>query len=263
MENLNINKLFANFDLTGKVAVVLGGTRGIGRGIALGLAQAGADVISSSRNEKNCKQVAEEIEAIGRKTLVFPTDASNYDSIKALRDKAIAEFGKVDILVNSQGTEVRGDTLNCTLEDWRKLLTINLETVFMAMKIFGEKMVENKSGKVINIASMSSFLGIAGSPAYTASKGGVNQLTKATALEWAKENVQVNAIAPGWFRTELTDQIFSEPESAKKIVDKIPYGRPGTVDELAGAAIFLASQASDYVTGITIPVDGGFLYNAV
>lgn len=263
MENLDISKTFANFNLSGKVAVVIGGTRGIGRGIALGLAQAGADVVPTSRKEKNCKIVMEEIKSLGKKSLLFPLDVTNYAQLKALRDKVIEEFGHVDILVNSQGTEARGDTLECSLEDWQNIMAVNLESVFMATKIFGEKMVERGSGKVINIASLSSFLGIAGSPAYTATKGGVNQLTKSTALEWATKNVQVNAIAPGWFRTELTDQIFSEPDSAKKIIDRIPYGRPGTVDELAGAAIFLASHASKYVTGITIPVDGGYLYNCV
>lgn len=250
---------YASFDLTGKVGVVIGGTTGIGRAIAIGLAQAGADIIPVSRRLDKSEEVAEIIRGLGRKSFAMSVDATDLEQLKKLRDKVMEEFGHVDILVNSQGTETRGDTINVSLEEWDRVLKVNLDSVFYASKIFGEIMVKQKSGKVINIASMASFIGIAGSPAYCASKGGINQLTKTMALEWAKENVQVNAIAPGWFETDITSQIFSEPKMKKYIEDHIPYGRIGETKELAGAAIFLASKASDYVTGVTLPVDGGFL----
>lgn len=253
-------KEYVNFDLTGKVAVVVGGTRGIGRALSLGLAQAGADVAPVSRKEENSIKVAEEVRALGRKALSFGVDATDYDTMKKLRDEVVKQFGRVDILVNCQGIEQRGDILGLSLENWRKVIGVNLESVFMSMKIFGEVMVKQQKGKVINIASISSFEGIGGSPAYTSSKGAILQLTKVGAIEWAPYNIQVNSITPGWYPTELSP-VFdgSSPELANLIISKIPAARPGKVEELAGACVYLASEASNYVTGATIVVDGGFL----
>lgn len=253
-------KEYVNFDLTGKAAAVIGGTRGIGRALALGLAEAGADVAPVSRNEENSKEVADEIRAKGRKALSYSVDATDYDTLYKFKDRFLEEFGHIDILVNCQGVYISGDILNLTLEDWKKTISINEESVFMSMKIFGAEMVKQKSGKIINIASISSFQGIGGSPAYSASKGAVHMLTMVGAIEWAPYNIQVNAIAPGWFPTELSP-VFTgaNPRLANKIIGKIPMGRIGKVEELAGACVYLASDASNYVTGTTIPVDGGFL----
>jgi len=252
-------KKYASFDLTGKVAVIFGGTRGIGRAIALGLAQYGAKIAPISRTLKNSEKVAKEASSWGVEAVSAAIDVTDYERVKSFRDELLEKFGHIDILVNSQGAERRGTTIELSLENWREVLKVQLESVFMTCKIFGEVMVKQKSGKVINIASMGSFRGIAGSPVYCACKGGVNQLTKVCALEWAKDNVQVNAIAPGWFRTKLTEPVFSNIETANAIISKIPVGKPGNCEELAGAAIFLASQASDYTTGTTMIVDGGFM----
>ncbi len=260
MKGSDFMKEYVNFDLSGKVAVVVGGTRGIGRALALGLAQCGADVAPVSRNEANSIKVAEEIRALGRRAVSFGVDATDYDRMTELRDLLLKEFGHIDILVNSQGIEIRGDILELSLENWRKLIGVNQESVFMSMKIFGGVMVKQRRGKVINIASISSFEGIGGSPAYTSSKGAILQLTKVGAIEWAPYNIQVNSLTPGWYSTELSP-VFdgSSPDLANLIISKIPAGRPGKVEELAGACVYLASEASNYVTGATIVVDGGFL----
>jgi len=250
-----------SFDLTGKVAVVIGGTRGIGRGIALTLADHGADVIPASRNIENAKKVVAEIEALGRKSMVVSIDSSSEDQLNDLKQQVLDKFGRIDILVNSQGVERRGYIKDYTLEDWRAVLSVNCDSVFLATKIFGNQMIKQGGGKIINIASMASFLGLAEAPAYTASKGAVLQFTKASALEFAPYNIQVNGIAPGWFKTELTQPVQDNKELYEMIRKKIPAGEWGDVEELGACAVFLASNASDYVTGATIPVDGGFLYN--
>ena len=251
-----------SFDLTGKVAVVIGGTSGIGRGIALTLADHGADVIPASRNIEKVKSVAAEIEAIGRKTILFSVDSSEESQLYALKDAVMKEFGKVDILVNSQGIERRGYIKDFSLADWRTVLSVNCDSVFLSTKIFGNEMIKRgQGGKIINVASMASFLGLVEAPAYTASKGAVLQFTKASALEFAPYNIQVNGIAPGWFKTELAQPVQDNKELYEMIRHKIPAGEWGDVEELGACAVFLASNASNYITGATIPVDGGFLYN--
>ena len=250
-----------SFDLTGKVAVVIGGTRGIGRGIALTLADHGADVIPASRSLANAKKVTEEIKALGRRTMLTTLDCTSEEQLDALCAKVVAEFGHVDILVNSQGVESRGYIKDYTMENWRKVLSVNIDSVFSATRIFGNQMIRQQSGKIINVASMASFLGLVEAPAYTASKGAVLQFTKASALEFAPYNIQVNAIAPGWFKTELTQPVQDNKALFEQIRAKIPAGDWGDVEELGACAVYLASQAADYVTGVTIPVDGGFLYN--
>lgn len=250
-----------SFDLTGKVAIVIGGTRGIGRGISLTLADHGANVIPASRNIENAKNVVAEIEALGRKSMLVTLDSSSEDQLMKLKDEVLKEFGRIDILVNSQGVERRGYIKDYSLEDWRTVLSVNLDSVFLATKVFGNQMIIQKSGKIINIASMASFLGLVEAPAYTASKGAVLQFTKAAALEFAPYNIQVNGIAPGWFKTELTQPVQDNKELFEMIKNKIPSGDWGDVEELGACAVFLAADASNYVTGVTIPVDGGFLYN--
>lgn len=250
-----------SFDLSGKVAVVIGGTRGIGRGIAVTLADHGADVVPTSRNAANCEAVAQEITALGRRSLVMAGDSAQESFLNALLDRVRAELGQVDILVNSQGIEHRGFIKDYTLANWRSVMAVNLDSVFLATRIFGNEMLAQRHGKIINVASMASFLGLTDAPAYTASKGAVMQFTKAAALEFAPYHVQVNAIAPGWFRTELTQPVQDNPALFEKIRAKIPAGDWGDVEEIGACAVYLASQAADYVTGVTIPVDGGFLYN--
>lgn len=250
-----------SFDLTGKVAVVLGGTRGIGRGIALTLADHGATVIPASRNKENAKKVVEEIKSIGRETLLTAVDSTKAEELERLRDEVLEAFGKIDILVNSQGVEARGYIKDYSYDDWRKVMSVNADSVFLATKIFGNEMIKKNCGKIINVASMASFLGLMEAPAYTASKGAVMQFTKASALEFAPYNIQVNGIAPGWFKTELTQPVQDNKELFESIRKKIPLGDWGDVEELGACAVYLASDAGNYVTGITIPVDGGFLYN--
>ena len=250
-----------SFDLTGKVAVVLGGTRGIGRGIALTLADHGATVIPASRNKENAKKVVEEIKSMGRETLLTAVDSTKEEELERLKDEVLEAFGSVDILVNSQGVEARGYIKDYSYEDWRKVMSVNADSVFLATKIFGNEMIKNNHGKIINVASMASFLGLMEAPAYTASKGAVIQFTKASALEFAPYNIQVNGIAPGWFKTELTQPVQDNKELFESIKKKIPLGDWGDVEELGACAVYLASDAGNYVTGVTIPVDGGFLYN--
>lgn len=250
-----------SFDLAGKVAVVLGGTRGIGRGIALTLADHGATVVPASRKIENAKKVVEEINAMGRESLLTSVDSTSEEGLERLRDEVLEKFGKIDILVNSQGVEARGYIKDYSFEDWRKVMSVNADSVFLATKVFGNEMIKNGSGKIINVASMASFLGLIEAPAYTASKGAVMQFTKASSLEFAPYNIQVNGIAPGWFRTELTQPVQDNKELFESIKKKIPLGDWGDVEELGACAVYLASDAGNYVTGVTIPVDGGFLYN--
>lgn len=250
-----------SFDLTGRVAVVIGGTRGIGRGIALTLADHGATVIPASRNRENAKKVVGEIEEIGGKSMLVTLDACSEDDLERLKNDVLREFGRIDILVNSQGREHRGMIKDYTYEDWREVMAVNIDSVFSSTRIFGNEMIKNRKGKIINIASMSSFLGLTDAPAYTASKGALMQFTKASALEFAPYNIQVNAIAPGWFKTELTQPVQDDKELYEQIRSKIPMGEWGDVEEIGACAVYLASDAGNYVTGVTIPVDGGFLYN--
>lgn len=252
-----------SFDLTGKVAIVLGGTSGIGRGIALTLADHGATVIPASRRLEKVEAVVAELKEIGRDSLAMSVDSSKNEDLEALRDAVLEKFGKIDILVNSQGVESRGYIKDYTDEQWEKVIGINLNSVFKSTRIFGNVMIDQGTGgKIVNVCSMASYLGLIEAPAYTASKGGVIQFTKATALEFAPYNIQVNGIAPGWFETELTAPIHeNNRELYEQIKAKIPAGQWGDVEDLGAAVVYLASQAADYVTGICIPVDGGFLYN--
>jgi 2-deoxy-D-gluconate 3-dehydrogenase len=250
-----INELF---DLSGSVAVVTGGNGGLGRGIALGLAKAGAAVAVFGRNEAKNIQVLAELKAVGVPSMSVAVDLTRRDDLAPAFRSVEAELGHVDILVNNAGNvSLSGGVMNETPADWDNVIATQLNAVFLLSKIAAEGMLSRKKGKIINIGSMYSFFGSGLIPSYSAAKGAIIQLTKSMAIEFAPGNVQVNAIAPGWFETEMTAPVKTMPLN-DEILLRTPAGRWGHADELAGAAVFLASRASDFVTGSTVVVDGGY-----
>lgn len=254
---------FSKLDLNGRVAVVIGGTSGIGRAIAHGLAEAGADVVCTSRSEVQVGAAATEIEAIGRRTIRAVSDVSDKASIENLLSECVAAFGKIDILVNSAGATKRQPTLDLDEETWNWILETNLTGTLRSCQVFGRHMIGNGYGRIINIASLSTFVSLFEVAAYSASKAAVASLTKSLAIEWARLGVNVNAIAPGVFRTALNKKLLDESERGQEFLTRTPMGRFGQVEELAGAAVFLASEAASFVTGEVLVVDGGFLASGV
>ena len=252
----------ALFDLSGRTALVAGGTSGIGRALALGLADAGADVVAVGRRKDAVDEAAAAIEKRGRRTLRLTADVTARASLEGVRDACLQSFGHIDILITAAGVSARVSTLAMDDGDWRRIIDTNLTGTLHACQVFGAGMVERKAGRIITIASLSSFLGFNQVAAYTASKAGVAGLTRALAVEWAPHGVTVNAIAPGVFITDLNRQIVSS-ERGQELLMRTPMRRFGELDELVGAAVFLASDAASFVTGQLIAVDGGFLASGV
>jgi NAD(P)-dependent dehydrogenase (short-subunit alcohol dehydrogenase family) len=251
------------FELNEKVAVVIGGSSGIGKTLALGMAQAGADVVPTARRFELLGTVADEIESMGRRSLRISSDVTDRDSIEKLLKTVVEHLGKVDILVNCAGINQRAPTLEFSEADWNRLLDINLNGTLRACQVFGHHMIERKYGRIINIASLGAFLALFEAAAYSASKAAVASLTKSLAIEWARHGVCVNAIVPGYFRTPLTEKIVMGKPRGEEILMRTPMERFGELEELVGAAVFLASDAASFVTGTLLVVDGGYLASGV
>ncbi len=250
-------------NLEGKIAVVIGGTTGIGRAISMGFADAGADVVPSARRPEQVESAAAEVESRGRRTLRVPSDVADRASLENLLDQTLSHFGRVDILVNSAGKTKRTPTVDLPEEEWLSILDTNLTGTLRACQVFGRYMLERGYGRIINIGSLSTFVALHEVAAYAASKAAVASLTRSLAVEWSSRGVLVNAIAPGVFRTALNADLLDNTLRGKELLMRTPIGRFGRTEELAGAAIYLASDAASFVAGEVLVVDGGFLASGV
>ncbi len=244
-------------DLTGKVAIVTGASRGLGQYFGRALARAGADLVITSRKKDSLKSFQAEIERLGRKAVPIRLDVREFESIRKMADEACAAYGKLDILVNNAGCNVRKPALEVSWDDWNLVLDTNLRGTFFVARAVAEKMIPRRYGRIINIGSVTSVFGYAGLAPYCASRGGVKQLTMSLADDWGHYGITVNCLAPGWFKTEQNKVLYENEEWLDYITDRIPLKRPGQPNDLDGAVVFLASDASEYITGQTLLVDGG------
>jgi NAD(P)-dependent dehydrogenase (short-subunit alcohol dehydrogenase family) len=254
---------FPGFDLSKRVAVVIGATSGIGKAIALGLAEAGADVVPTGRRKELVESAACEVESRGRRSMTVVADVTATKSMNALADAVIGQFGRVDILVNAAGITVRRATVDVSDQEWNEIIDTNLTGMLRACRAFGPHMIQRRYGRVINIGSLTSLVALQEVAAYGASKAGVAALTKSLAVEWAPYGVCVNAILPGVFRTALNEGLLDGTDRGRELLMRTPMRRFGQPEELAGAAVFLASDAAGFVTGHLLAVDGGFLASGV
>jgi NAD(P)-dependent dehydrogenase (short-subunit alcohol dehydrogenase family) len=245
------------FDLTGRVALVTGASRGLGQYFGRALALAGADLIITARKKEDTEPFANEIRALGRKVASLSLDVRDEASIRQMADDAQAAFGKIDILVNNAGCNVRKPAVEVSWEDWNKVLDTNLRGTFFVAQAVAKHMIPRKYGRIINIGSVTAVFGYAGLTPYSASRGGVKQMTMSLADDWGKHGINVNCLAPGWFRTEQNKVLYDNAKWVEYICDRIPLKRPGKPNDLDGAVVFLASDACEYVTGQTLLVDGG------
>ncbi len=250
------------FDLTGKVAIVTGTSRGLGQYMGRALARVGADLVTTSRKIETLRPFKEEIEGLGRRALPVELDVRDYESIQRLAPTVMDFYGKVDILVNNAGCNVRKPALDVTWDDWNLVLETNLRGTFFVSQAVARVMIPRKYGRIINIGSVTSVFGYAGLGPYTASRGGTKQLTMSLADDWGPHGITVNCLAPGWFKTAQNAVMYEDPEWVAYLVDRIPLKRPGQPHDLDGAMVFLASDASGYITGQTLLVDGGITTGA-
>ena len=246
-----------NFDLTGKVAIVTGASRGLGQYFGRALARAGADLVITSRNIDSLCSFTEEIKSLGRKAVPLQLDVRDYDSIQKMTEEAFAAYGKIDILVNNAGCNVRKPSVDIAWDDWNLVLDTNLRGTFFVAQAVAKKMIPRNYGRIINIGSVTSVFGYAGMAPYCASRGGTKQLTMSLADDWGKYGITVNCLAPGWFKTAQNAVMYENEEWLEYLCDRIPLNRPGAPNDLDGTIVFLASDASEYITGQTILVDGG------
>ncbi len=245
------------FDLTGKTAIVTGTSRGLGQYMGRALARAGADLVITSRNRQSLEPFKAEIETLGRKALPLELDVTDYDSIQRMVEAAVAHYGKIDILVNNAGCNRRKPALEVTWEDWIYVVDTNLRGAFFVAQAVARHMIPRRYGRIINIGSVTCVFGYAGMAPYCASRGGIKQMTMSLADDWGPHGITVNCLAPGWFKTAQNAALYEDEEWVAYLCDRIPLKRPGRPDDLGGAVVFLASDASEYITGQTLLVDGG------
>lgn len=249
----------SSFDLSGKVAIVTGGNGGIGLGIARGLARAGASIVIAGRNKAKSEEAVRDIESLGAKALAIAVDVTDKGAVADMVEATLKAFERLDILINNAGINIRNPAHTLSIDDWHTVIDTNLTSAFICSKAVYPAMKQIGGGKIINIGSMTSIFGASFAPAYSASKGGIVQFTKSIALSWAADNIQANAILPGWIDTALTKNAREQiPGLNENVLNRTPAKRWGTIDDMAGTAVFLASSASDFVTGTAIPVDGGY-----
>lgn len=254
-----MNKLF---DLSGKTAIVTGTSRGLGQYFARALAKAGADLVITSRDVSRLTEFKKEIESLGRKALPVKLDVLCQPDIENMVSAAVEEYGKIDILVNNAGLNIRKPSTEISWQDWDTVLNTNLKGSFFCAQAVAKEMIKQNYGRIINVGSCTCLFGMEGIVAYTASRGGVLQMTKSIAAEWGKHGITVNVLAPGWFKTKQTAALYENKQWLEYITDRIPLNRPGKPDDLDGSLLFLASEASEYVTGQILLVDGGFTTGA-